>query len=122
MEKLGLSQIRTNGNDGSISEKDQWERWIYLREGPMGTKDLSQRRSNGNAGPISEKDQWERRIYLGERPMGTLDLSQRRTNGNEGSISEKVQWEVLRPVGIRGHLQGENIQSYNLFSPMMMIT
>ena len=28
----------------------------------------------------------------------------------------------LRPVGIWGHLQGENIQSYNLFSPVMMIT
>ena len=27
-----------------------------------------------------------------------------------------------RPVGICGHLQGENIQSYNLFSPVMMIT
>ena len=29
---------------------------------------------------------------------------------------------VLRPVGIWGHLQGENIKSYNLFSPVMMIT
>ena len=29
---------------------------------------------------------------------------------------------VLRPVGIWGHLQGENIQLYNLFSPVMMIT
>ena len=29
--------------------------------------------------------------------------------------------EVLRPIGISGHLQGENIQSYNLFSPVMMI-
>ena len=30
--------------------------------------------------------------------------------------------EVLNPVGIKGHLQGENIQSYNLFGPVMMIT
>ena len=26
---------------------------------------------------------------------------------------------ILRPVGIWGHLQGENIQSYHLFSPVM---
>ena len=26
----------------------------------------------------------------------------------------------LRPVGIQGHLHGENIQSYNLFSPVMI--
>ena len=28
--------------------------------------------------------------------------------------------EVLRSVGIYGHLTGENIQSYNLFSPVMI--
>ena len=28
----------------------------------------------------------------------------------------------LRPVGMWGHLQGENIRLYNLFSPVMMIT
>ena len=29
---------------------------------------------------------------------------------------------VVRQVGIQGHLQGENIRLYNLFSPVMMIT
>ena len=34
-----------------------------------------------------------------------------------------IEWvEVLHPVGIWDHLQGANIQSYNLFSPVMMIT
>ena len=28
---------------------------------------------------------------------------------------------MLRPVGIWGHLQGENIQLYNLLSPVMML-
>ena len=27
--------------------------------------------------------------------------------------------QPIRPVGIRGHLQGENIQSYNLFGPVL---
>ena len=39
------------------------------------------------------------------------------------SIFEFWIWVgALRPVGIWGHLQGENIQLYNLFSPVMMIT
>ena len=42
-------------------------------------------------------------------------------------IDWPTDWaEVLHPVSIWGHLQGdlqgENIQSYNLFSPVMMIT
>ena len=28
---------------------------------------------------------------------------------------------VSRPVGIQGHLQAENIQSYNLLSPVKMM-
>ena len=34
----------------------------------------------------------------------------------------EVWVEGLRPVGIYGHLQGENMPSYNLFSPAMMST
>ena len=52
-------------------------------------------------------------------------------NHNHGQINTvKFFWVssfwvwvgILRPVGIWGYLQGENIHSYNLFSPVMMIT
>ena len=43
-------------------------------------------------------------------------------NDDVSSPFDPQSVEVLHPVGIKGHLQGENIQSYNLFSPVMMIT